>query len=183
MPHAGIVYNNRRVTEADFAREWTAFGGASLALMGAALAAGARGYVEDHLAWQREWSRAVGAPAPAFDAGRKEFLAFVFRLIGAAGVLAGAGVTLAAASGRTLGSRAALSDARILGASLIVLGFGCTVIKLNRDARRPSRFLESDPLSAASRPGFGALAAETAVWLLCALWTGFGVWLFWEATR
>jgi hypothetical protein len=171
------------VTEADFAREWTAFGGASLALMGAALAFGARGYVDDHLAWQREWSRAVGASEPVADAGRKGLLLFVFRLIGVAGVLAGAGVMLAAASGRILASRAAPSDARIMGASLIVLGFGCALIKLNRDARRPSRFTESDPLAAAPAPGGDALAAETAVWLLCALWTGFGVWLFWEATR
>ena len=35
----------------DFPREWTAFGGASLALMGAAIGAGARRHAEDNLAF------------------------------------------------------------------------------------------------------------------------------------
>src|SRR3569832_1410231 len=54
----------------DFPREWTAFGGASLALMGAALSAGALRHAADNLAWRREWRRAVGAPGPGREGGR-----------------------------------------------------------------------------------------------------------------
>ncbi len=46
----------------DFSREWTAFGGASLALMGAAIGAGARRHAEDNLAWRREWR--IGPTGP-----------------------------------------------------------------------------------------------------------------------
>ncbi|MDE2510407.1 MAG: hypothetical protein KGL74_04740, partial [Elusimicrobia bacterium] len=73
------------MTEAEFAREWTAFGGASLALMGAALAFGARRYADDHLDWQRQWSRAAGRPEPPpADPGP---LARAYRRIGAVAAL------------------------------------------------------------------------------------------------
>jgi hypothetical protein len=169
------------MTEAEFAREWTAFGGVSLALMGAALAVGARGYADDHLAWQRQWSRAAGTPEPA--AADNSSLARLYRLAGALGFLVGAALALAAASGRALSSRTGPSDARVIGVCLTVLGAGFAVLKFGRDSRRTPRFLEADPLAAAPRRGLAESAAEACGWLLCALWTGFGLWLFHEATR
>ncbi|MFI5347755.1 MAG: hypothetical protein ACHQ51_15385 [Elusimicrobiota bacterium] len=169
------------MTEAEFAREWTAFGGISLALMGAALSAGARGYADDFLSWQRQWSSAVGAPEPASRGN--DALIRVYRLLGVGGIVIGAALAAAAASGRAPASRVGASDARIMGICLTVLGFGFAMLKLGRDSRRSPRFLEPDPSASARRRAIDELAAEMSVWTLCALWTGFGLHLFWEATR
>jgi hypothetical protein len=157
------------VIEADLAREWTAFGGASLALMGAALAFGARGYARDHHAWERERSRAVGAPEP--DAAASTPRARRYRAAGFIVGLAGLAFAAAAAAGRGLTTRTGPADARIGGACLALLGAVFAVSKALRGRGRGPRFL---PGAADGRP-FDERAADAAVWSLCALWTVFGL--------
>jgi hypothetical protein len=158
----------------DFSREWTAFGGASLALMGAALGAGARRHAEDNLAWRREWSRAVGAP----DAGPDEVrpLVVLFRAGGAIGVLAGLGFVAAAAAGRPLSSsHFGPGDARVLGASFALLGACFAALNLSRRSPRGPRFLALDALSAPPDRPLGERIAGAAGWLLIVLWIWFGL--------
>lgn len=99
--------------ESDLSREWTAFGGASLALMGAALALGARGHARDNIAWQRERGRLVGAPEPAADA----------RVAGASLALLGAGfAAMKVRRGSPHGERGADLAVWLLCALWIVFG-------------------------------------------------------------
>jgi len=143
------------VIEPDLSREWTAFGGASLALMGAALAAGARGYARDNIAWQRERSRLVGAPEPAADGA--DGLIRLYRGIGGAAAALGLAFVLAAAAGRALAPRTGPADARIAGVSLTGIGLGFAAMKARRGSPHGER------------------GADLAVWLLCALWAAFGL--------
>ncbi len=85
----------------DLPRAWTAFGGASLALMGTAIAAGARRHADDNLAWRREWSKASGIPIS--DPGDGRALVRAYRAGGALAALAGLGVVAAAAAGPARG--------------------------------------------------------------------------------
>jgi hypothetical protein len=166
----------------DFPREWTAFGGASLTLMGAAIGAGARRHVEDNLAWRREWRRAVGAP----DAGPGETRRLVlgFRAGGALGVLVGLGFAASAAAGRPLtSSHFGPGDARVLGACFTLLGAGLGAMGLRRRASRGPRFLAADPLTASPARGLGERAAGAAGGLLCVLWIWFGLRLILESPR
>jgi hypothetical protein len=158
----------------DFPREWTAFGGASLALMGATIAAGARRHAEDILAWPREWSRAVGAPdAGPGDARR---LVLGFRAGGALGVLLGLGFIAAAAGGRPLtSSHFGPADARMLGASFTLLGACVAALNLYRRSSRGPRFLAFDPLAAPSARPLDERFAGAAGWLLIVLWIWFGL--------
>lgn len=164
--------------EAALAREWTAFGGASLALMGASLAAGARAFAKDHVDWQRQWSQAVGAPPPEAEAGR---LAGAYRLGGSLIALVGLAAVGAAARGRTLS--AGPGNARLAGGCLLAAGLAAAVQKFRRETRRAPLFLEADPLAAPPEPGWGELASDAAAWLLCALWAAFGLRLFMGANR
>jgi hypothetical protein len=158
----------------DFPREWTAFGGASLALMGAALAAGARRHAEDNLAWRREWSRAVGAPDAGPGDARRLILGF--RAGGALGILVGLGFVAAAAAGRPLtSSHFGPRDARVLGASFMLLGACVAALNLYRRAPRGPRFLAFDPLAAPSGRPLGERVASSAGWLLIVLWIWFGL--------
>lgn len=164
----------------DFPREWTAFGGASLALMGAALAAGARRHAEDNLAWRREWRRAVGAPEAGPENCRRLVLAFRFG--GALGVALGLGAVAGAAAGRPLSSyRPAPGDARLLGALFAAIGAGVAALNLSRRSSRGPRFLAFDPLSAPSARPFDERAAGAAGWALIVLWIWFGLRLLLEA--
>ena len=149
--------------EPDLSREWTAFGGASLALMGAALAAGARGYARDNVAWHAEWRRAVGAPEAApLDA---DGLIRLYRWIGGLASSLGLAFVLAASMGRALAPRTGPADARVAGVSLALLGAGFAAMKVRRGSPHGER------------------GADLAVWLLCALWTAFGLRLYIGAAR
>ena len=166
----------------NFPREWTAFGGASLALMGAAIGAGARRHAEDNVAWRREWRRAVGAP----DSGPGETrrLLIGFRAGGALGVLAGLGFIAAAAAGRPLtSSHFGPGDARVLGASFAILGSCFAALNMSRRSPRGPRFLAFDPLAAPSSRPLGERVAGAAGGLLCALWIWFGLRLLLESAR
>jgi hypothetical protein len=166
----------------DFPREWTAFGGASLALMGAAIAAGARRHAEDNLAWQREWRRAVGAPDSG--AGDARNLVLGYRAGGALGFLAGLGFLAAAAMGRSLtSSHFALGDARALGACFALLGGAFAMMRLFRRAPRGPRFLIHEPLAASDVRPLDERAATAASWALIVLWIWFGLRLILESTR
>ena len=152
----------------DLPRAWTAFGGASLALMGAALAGGARRHAEDNIAWRRQWSRAVGAPDD--DLGDGRVFVRACRVGGVLGALAGLGFVAAAASGRALSSaRFGSGDARVLGACFFVLGAAFTALKLSR-AAVPAQAL-------------GERIAGAATWALGALWIAFGLRLLTETLR
>lgn len=151
------------MTEAALAREWTAFGGASLGLMGAALALGARGYARDHAAWQRERNQALGVPAPA--PGEPERLTRGYRVGGVAVLCLGALVFLSATFGIGPAPRVKLEDARVSGLCLALLGVTFAGVKLRRGAPR------------------WADASDGAVWALCALWAIFGMRLFLGAAR
>ena len=166
----------------NFAREWTAFGGASLALMGTAIGAGARRHAEDNLAWRREWGRAVGAPdAGPGDAGR---LVLALRIGGVMGVLAGLGFVSAAAAGRPLtSSHFGPGDARVLGACFTLLGSCFAATSLFRRSPRGPRFLAFDPLASPAVRPLGERVAGAAGWLLCVLWIWFGLRLLAEAAR
>jgi hypothetical protein len=164
----------------DLPRAWTAFGGASLALMGTALAAGARRLAADNLAWRREWCRAVGAPEAGLGDGR--VLRLACRVGGTLGALAGLGVAAAAAAGRALSpARFGSGDPRALGACFALLGAAFTAMKASRGAARVPRFLgegedpEPQPL--------GERIAGASTWLLCALWIAFGLRLLTENLR
>ena len=157
----------------DFPREWTAFGGVSLVLMGVAIGAGARRHAEDNLAWRREWRRAVGAPEAGPGEGRRLVLAF--RVGGALGVLVGLVFAAAAVAGRPLTSaRFGPEGVRVLGGSLALLGAGVAASSLYRLAARGPRFLALDPLAAPSESPLGERVAAVAGGLLCALWIWFG---------
>jgi hypothetical protein len=152
----------------DLPRAWTAFGGASLALMGVALAAGARRHAADNLAWRRQWNREMGVPAA--DLGDGSLLILVCRAGGTLGILLGLGFIAAAASGRALSSvRFGGGDGRALGACFALLGAAFTAIKVSRGS-----FGERAP---------GEKIADAATWTLCALWIAFGVRLISETLR
>jgi hypothetical protein len=168
------------LTESELAREWTAFGGASLALMGQALLAGARSLAKEHADWQEEWSRAVGR-TPLARAGNEDFLARVYAAAGAMGLLLGVLILAAAAGGRTLSAGPA--NARALGAVLAALGLAAALHKAGRALRRAPLFLQADPLAAPPEPSLGESVSGAAVWLLCGLWAAFGLRLFSGAPR
>lgn len=163
---------NPRVTEPS-ARAWTEFGGASLALMGAALAAGARRFARENAAWRREWSRAVGAAEPGV--GRD--LGLSYRVAGALVAFAGLGVLSAAASGAV--AVAPPAHPRLVGALIAFVGAAAAALKLLTRPRGP-RFLEGEPLLERS---FDERASEAAVWALCALWAAYGLILVSGAPR
>jgi hypothetical protein len=166
----------------NLAREWTAFGGASLALMGTALCAGARRHVEDALAWQRQRRQAVGAPGE--DSDGSPGLLLVYRAGGALVILLGAGLVAGAAAGRALSStRFGPGDARALGACFTTLGLCFTALKLSRGAARGPRFLAADSFAAGSDRALGERIAGAAAWGLCALWAAFGLRLLTETLR
>lgn len=150
----------------ELARAWTAFGGASLALMGASVACGARRYAADNLAWRRQWSQAVGAAEPAAGEGAPRLIR-IYRAGGTLCAGAGAGLAAAALLGR-LASRVPPGDPRPVGAGLILLGLGLGAQKIRGGA-------------AALRPD--ERAAGLALWTLYALWAGFGLKLFLGAPR
>jgi hypothetical protein len=158
----------------DFPREWTAFGGASLALMGAAIAAGARRHAADNLAWRREWDRAAGVSGsvPPESPG----LVLGFRVGGSAGVVIGLGFVASAAAGRSLtSSHFGPGDARVLGASFSLLGAGLAAMRLQRRTARGPRFLTDEPLAAPSARRLDERIADAAGWALIALWIWFGL--------
>lgn len=82
------------------AREWTAVGGAALALMGAGLAFGAGRHAADHHSWHRQWRHAAGHEPERRRDGEGAGLARAYRAAGALLALAGAALVAAAASGR-----------------------------------------------------------------------------------
>ncbi|MFI5348367.1 MAG: hypothetical protein ACHQ2Z_02390 [Elusimicrobiota bacterium] len=158
----------------NFPREWTAFGGASLALMGTAIGAGARRHAEDNLAWRREWGRAAGVS----DAGPRDArrLVLALRVGGVVGVLAGLGIVAAAAADRPLtSSHFGPGDARALGACFTLLGACFAVMSLFRRSPRGPRFLAFDPLAAPPVRSFGERVSGAAGWLLIVLWIWFGL--------
>ena len=164
----------------DFPREWTAFGGASLALMGAALSAGARRHAADNLAWRREWRRAVGAPDPGREDGRG--LVLGLRAGGLVAAAAGAAVVAASAAGRELSRyRPPAGEIRLLGALFAAVGAGVAVLNLSRRSARGPRFLALEPMTA-TRP-LDERVASAAGWLLIVLWIWFGCRLLMEAPR
>ena len=135
------------------------FGGASLALMGTSLAAGARRHAADNLAWRREWRQAVGARESAAAEGRG--LMAAYRAAGALLFLIGLSVALAGLAGRVAVSP--LLGARILGACCLALGLGFGALKLSSGAASGPRLPEKEPVAALS------------AWALCALWAAFGL--------
>lgn len=166
----------------DFPREWTAFGGASLALMGAVLAAGARRHAADHLAWRREWRRAVGAPDAGPEDGRRLVLAL--RAGGLLAAAAGAAVIAAAVCGHELSQyRPQASEARLLGALFAAIGAGAAVMSLSRRSERGPRFLAFEPPASASSRPLDERVSGAAGWLLIVLWIWFGFRLILEAPR
>lgn len=166
----------------DFPREWTAFGGASLALMGAALSAGARRHAADNLAWRREWRRATGAPETGAADGRRLVLAL--RAGGALAAAAGLGVVAAAAAGRELSRyRPPSSEVRLLGALFAAIGAGVAALNVSRRSARGPRFLAVEPLAAPSARPLDERVASAAGWLLIVLWIWFGCRLLLEAPR
>jgi hypothetical protein len=166
----------------DFAREWTAFGGASLSLMGLVLSAGARRHAADNLAWRREWRRAVGAPDPGPEDVRG--LVLGLRAGGGAAAVAGLAVAAAAAAGRALTAfRPAAGEVRLLGALFAATGVGVAALNLTRRSARGPRFLAFEPLAAASARPIDERVASAAGWLLIVLWIWFGCRLLLEAPR
>ncbi len=154
----------------DPARAWTVFGGASLVLMGAALAGGARRHAADALAWQKQRRQAVGAPEPvppplppvrAYRAG------------GALLALAGAALAAGAQTGlvRARGAAESRPGAVLIGTAIAACGVGLGTLKIlaARTATAP-------------RP-LGERLGDAALWTLCALWTAFGTVLVREALR
>jgi hypothetical protein len=166
----------------DFTREWTAFGGASLALMGAVLSAGARRHAADNLAWRREWRRAAGVPEPLKEDGRGLILGL--RLGGGAAAAAGLAVIAAAAAGiRLTAYRPAPREIRLLGALFAAIGIGVAILNLSRRSARGPRFLAFEPLSSAETRPLDERVASVAGWLLIVLWIWFGCRLLLEAPR
>ena len=166
----------------DFPREWTAFGGASLALMGAVLSAGARRHAADNLAWRREWRRAVGAPDAGPENGRG--LVLGLRAGGLLAVAAGVGVVVAAARGHELTRyRPQAGEIRLLGALFAAIGAGVAALNLSRRSARGPRFLAWEPLASPSERPLDERAASVAGWLLIVLWIWFGCRLLLEAPR
>jgi hypothetical protein len=161
----------------DLSRAWTAFGGASLTLMGAALAAGARRHAADNAAWQRQWSQAVGAPASVAEEAK---LVRGYRAAGAACALLGLGFAAASAFGRALVSpRFTGGDPRLGGAGLAALGLGFGAVKLRVAFARAPRFL----YDAASKRPLDERLAGLATWALCALRVVFGFQLISEGMK
>ncbi|MBI3565480.1 MAG: hypothetical protein HY079_09820 [Elusimicrobia bacterium] len=160
----------------ELARAWTAFGGASLSLMGVCLGAGARKLARENLMWRREWRQAVGAPGT--DEGEGASLALLYRAAGALIGAAGLGVLSASAAGTAL--VAAPSRPALAGALIAAVGTAAAALKAASlpAAGRPVEGLPPD----APRP-FDERASDAAVWALCALWTAFGLLLLRGAFR
>ena len=162
----------------NFAREWTVFGGASLALMGAALAAGARRYSEDNLAWQRQWRQAAGLP-PAEETDARASVR-IYRAAGALIFLIGLGFALSAATGFAASApRLSPLGVKILGACAAGVGLAVGAAKFYVGLHRGPRFLEEDAPAAPLDERLSGLAQ----WALCALWAAFGLRLLWETPR
>lgn len=155
----------------EFAREWTAFGGASLALMGAALAAGARRNASDIRSWRRQWREAVGAaPAPEPGADR---LVGTYRAVGGIVALVGGVLAAAVAAGFVAPASTPGAGPRALGAGVAALGLAFAVRKATAESRGP-KFLETGAFAAGEKP-LDARAADALAWALCALWMACGL--------
>lgn len=151
----------------DAGRLWNAFGGASFALMGLSLAAGARRHARDNLQWQKQWRQATGRDASGEegDAG----LVLGYRLGGAAMAALGAWLALAAPPSRRLpGPGESLAAGVLLCALALALAWSRF---RSRPGRGPS-FLAGEELS--PRPSWDERLGEAAVWALLALWLAFG---------
>ncbi len=153
----------------ELARAWTAFGGASLALMGGALGAGSRRLAAENQAWRREWRHAVGASGG--DPSEGASLSLLYRgggaLIGAAGL----GVLSAVSAGQAFVEPP--SSPRLVGVLIAVVGLGAGALKaLARPAATRGRTL---PLLPGEAPTLEDRACDAAIWALCALWAAFGV--------
>lgn len=149
------------------AQEWTAFGGASLAFMGAALATGARRHAADVAAWRVQQEQAVGSAA-----ARQETTSGVERFYRGSGIgIFVIGVLVAAsAKGVALASAGAPRGGAGLGACVATLGAAFAAAKWRRS------------LELFARPP-DERAADAAIWALCALWLCFGLRLCWEGLR
>lgn len=147
-------------------QSWTAFGGASLALMGVSLVAGARRMAVDNLAWRREWGRATGREQDPNQDGRA--LAFVYW--GAGALISGAGFGILSAGQPVVAGPA---HSRLAGFLITGVGAGAGALKFIARSRGP-RFLDGETAVGQSRP-FDERAAEAATWTLCSLWSAFGV--------
>lgn len=166
------------------AREWTAFAGAVFALMGGALAGGARRKADELLAWERERRSAVGAPEPAADPARRERLARAYRAGGLVFAAAGAVLLVCAATGRVPALERASRDALPSGAILTGCGlFLAANGLLRRGLSRAPRFLQGDPLAAEPSPAAGERVALFCARALVLILVAFGVRLLREGLR
>ncbi len=75
------------------------------------------------------------------------------------------------------------ADARVLGASFVLLGAGVAAMNLFRRTARGPRFLAFDALSAPPDRRLGERVSSAAGWLLIVLWIWFGLRLLVEAPR
>ncbi|HVG94737.1 MAG TPA: hypothetical protein VND21_09840, partial [Planctomycetota bacterium] len=109
----------------DLAREWTAFSGALVLLMGVSLAAAAKRSASDALSWQRQWRDAVGAPHPSRgeEEPKRRRLTAAYRLGGVFFAAAGLALLAAAPTSRgSFGGHGGLREARIGGLFFLVCG-------------------------------------------------------------
>jgi hypothetical protein len=155
----------------ELARAWTAFGGASLALMGAALGAGSRRLSAENLAWRREWRHAVGVSEA--DDAEAASLALLYR--GAGALIGAAGLAVLSAVGAGQAFVPGPSSPRLVGVLIALVGLGAGALKA---LARPSapRHLPRE-LGAGAAPSFEDRACDASIWALCALWAAFGIFL------
>lgn len=152
----------------DLARGWTAFGGASLALMGASLGAGARKLARENLSWRRQWGQETGVEGG--EGTSESSLTLLYRAAGALVGAAGLGVLSSAAAGAAV--VAGPSRPALAGALIAAVGTAAAALKASSlpSSSRPPAGLPPD----APRP-FDERASDAAVWALCALWAAYGL--------
>ncbi|MDE2490056.1 MAG: hypothetical protein KGM24_04365 [Elusimicrobia bacterium] len=168
----------------DLPRVWTAFGGASLALMGLALAGGARRHAADLAAWRRERRLALGEPEPPGGDVPSPLEVLAYRIGGALLSLVGAALAAAASAGsvRAAGPAGTRLGAALAGAVVSACGVGFGTMKTLAGRRGP-RFLRGEELADDAPRRLDERLADGAVWTLCALWAVFGALLARAALR
>lgn len=159
-------------------REWTAFAGAVFALMGAALASGARRNAEDAVEWERQWRGAVSAAEPA-KTDEQKVLGWMkaYRAGGAAFVLLGLRfASISAAGGSAFTARPSVLETAAAGLFFTAAGvfLAANGWHRRRAAKAPG-FLAGDPLAASGPAPIGERAALLCARCLIALFVVFGL--------